>query len=86
MCRENKTIFFSLENDLACTDKKTIFAISMGLTILYPRFGIIFLLVALLVGLSRIILIAHYPSDVVFGAYLGLSTAILLKRYYLDKQ
>jgi membrane-associated phospholipid phosphatase len=58
----------------------------MGLTILYPRFGIIFLLVALLVGLSRIILIAHYPSDVVFGAYLGLSTAILLKRYYLDKQ
>lgn len=65
---------------------QTIFAISMGLTILFPRFGIIFLLAAILVGFSRIILIAHYPSDVIFGAYLGLSTALLLKRYYLDKR
>ncbi|MAQ78373.1 MAG: phosphatase PAP2 family protein, partial [Rhodospirillaceae bacterium] len=32
--------------------------------------------------ISRIVLLAHFPSDVIFGAYLGIVTAILLNRYY----
>ena len=41
---------------------------------------------AVLVGISRVVLIAHYPSDVLFGAYLGIATAILAKRHYFDKR
>ena len=65
---------------------QTIFAITIGLTLLYPRLGIFLVPLAILVGISRVVLIAHYPSDVLFGAYLGIATAILVKRYYFDKR
>ena len=82
----NPLNFNIAHNSFPSGHTQTIFAITAALTILYPRLGIVFFSIAVLVGISRIILIAHYPSDVIFGAYLGLSTAILVRRYYLDKR
>jgi membrane-associated phospholipid phosphatase len=82
----NPLNFNIAHNSFPSGHTQTIFAITAALTILYPRLGIVFFSIAILVGGSRIILIAHYPSDVIFGAYLGLSTAILVSRYYLDKR
>ena len=65
---------------------QTIFAITIGLTLLYPRLGIFLVPLAVSVGISRVVLIAHYPSDVLFGAYLGMATAILVKRHYFDRK
>jgi membrane-associated phospholipid phosphatase len=45
---------------------------------LYPRWGPVLYGVAVLVGLSRVIRGAHYPSDVVAGAALGVLTAWLM--------
>ncbi|WP_366927996.1 phosphatase PAP2 family protein [Sulfurovum sp.] len=41
----------------------------------------LFIVLALMIGLSRILLTAHYPSDVLFGAFIGIMTAIWMYNY-----
>jgi membrane-associated phospholipid phosphatase len=54
------------------------FAGSMALALLYPRLAWPALVVALGCGFTRIASGAHYPSDVVAGAMLGIITALAL--------
>lgn len=65
----------------------TIGALFMALAILMPRFRVILLTVGIWFGMSRIIVDAHYPSDVIaglsFGAWFSLMTAIVFSRYGL---
>ena len=82
----NPLNFNIAHNSFPSGHTQTIFAITIGLTLLYPRLGIFLVPLAVLVGISRVVLIAHYPSDVLFGAYLGIATAILVKRHYFDKR
>ncbi|MDG2284532.1 MAG: phosphatase PAP2 family protein [Alphaproteobacteria bacterium] len=63
---------------------QTIVSICFALYLVYPRYAALYLILAGLVGLSRIAIVAHYPSDVIGGAYLAICTAILIKRHYLD--
>jgi len=69
-------------NSFPSGHSQTIFSICVALSIIYPRHLILLLLLAIMVGVSRIMILAHFPSDVIFGAYLGIVTAILLNRYY----
>ncbi len=82
----NPLNFNIAHNSFPSGHTQTIFAISIGLTLLYPRLGIFLVPLAVSVGISRVVLIAHYPSDVLFGAYLGMATAILVKRHYFDRK
>jgi len=61
----------------------TICSLAFALSVLYPRWRLLWLSVALLVCLSRVVIGAHYPSDVLMGAYVGIFTAILLRRWPL---
>ncbi|MHB8066874.1 MAG: phosphatase PAP2 family protein [Desulfobaccales bacterium] len=45
----------------------------------------LFLSLATLIGLSRILLTDHYPSDVLFGAYIGICTALWTYKYFFIK-
>jgi lipid A 4'-phosphatase len=49
----------------------TVAALAMGLYLLWPRGLALYLVVALLVAASRIIITAHYVSDVLMGAVVG---------------
>lgn len=61
---------------------------SMGLAVFfsrfYPRVGLTILVVALIIGLSRVYLGVHYPGDVLagyaWGGVCGLTVAALIKR------
>ncbi len=57
-----------------------IFAIMTALAVLLPRGRVFFFAVAGLVGLSRVALTAHYPSDVLFGAFIGIFSALWVAR------
>lgn len=60
-----------------------IFSIMTALSMLFPRGRILFLIIAVLVGISRIAVTAHYPSDVLFGAFIGVFSALWI--YQLRK-
>jgi undecaprenyl-diphosphatase len=54
----------------------TAFAAAVLLSLRYPRGAAVFFGLAVLVGLSRVVLGSHFPSDVVAGAVLGSVTAL----------
>lgn len=49
------------------------FAVAAFVFMLHRRWGLFALVVAALIGLSRVALGVHYPSDVVAGAILGMA-------------
>ncbi len=61
------------------------FSIMTSLSMLYRRFTYLFIAVAVLIGASRIIVTAHYPSDVVFGAFIGVFSALWVYKYLFIK-
>jgi len=54
------------------------FAIAFAVLAFSRRGGLVFLAAATLIGLSRIALGMHYPSDVVAGALVGWAAAMLV--------
>jgi undecaprenyl-diphosphatase len=54
------------------------FALAVALTIRWPKLGPFVLPLAALIGLSRIVVGAHYPTDVAAGALLGSAVAIVV--------
>lgn len=55
-------------------------------SMLVPRLRPLFLLGALTIGVSRVIVGAHYPSDVAAGLLLGLWTAIATAFFFARRQ
>lgn len=58
-----------------------IWTVAVSLILIYPRFLIIYLVTAILVSFSRVMLNQHFVSDVIFGAYLGAVVPILINSY-----
>lgn len=53
---------------------------SVSLAVMYPRLRVFALVMAVLVGVCRVVLNSHYPSDVVVGATLGYLMATAAHR------
>ena len=58
------------------------FAMAVSLGWMAPRLRWPLLGLALLIAISRVVISAHYPSDVIAGAGLGTASAILLRRAF----
>lgn len=61
------------------------FSILTALSFLYRKFTVVFISIATLIGASRVAVTAHYPSDVVFGAFIGIFTAAWTYKYFFLK-
>jgi undecaprenyl-diphosphatase len=80
---------FSLESVLASFPSghtTTVFAVFGALSLLSPRLGLASLLLAIPVAASRIIVGAHYPSDVAGGLFLGLASALIVARIFARRR
>lgn len=61
------------------------FSLLTALSLLHRRFTVVFLFLAALIGISRIALTDHYPSDVLFGAFIGVFTALWTYKHFFIK-
>jgi len=68
-------------NSLPSGHATTVFAIATTCSIFWPKYRIPFFIFAAIVALSRLVLTAHYLSDVLAGACVGTITAIVMKRF-----
>lgn len=64
----------------------TAFAVAMALGALWPRARPLLWLYALVIAASRVIIAAHYPSDVIAGACVGGFGALLVRNYFAARR
>ena len=60
------------------------FSFFTALSLLFRQYRIIFVSIAIAIGLSRVVVTAHYPSDVLFGAFVGIMVALWLDNYFIN--
>jgi undecaprenyl-diphosphatase len=60
----------------------TAFAVLVAFGTLWPRARTVLLVYALLIAISRVVVIAHYPTDVFVGAVVGVAGAMMVRRYF----
>lgn len=61
------------------------FAAMTALVIIFPRYDVMWLAIAVLVALSRVITTVHYLSDAVAGSWLAICVTIALARAFRSK-
>ena len=75
------TVHWSM-NSFPSGHGQTIFAAMTAFAVILPRLHPLWLVIAVLVAASRVIISVHYLSDVVMGAYCGAVGTILLARLF----
>jgi len=60
----------------------TSFALMVAVSSLWPRARTYALIYALMIAVSRIVVTAHYPTDVAMGALLGIAGALMVRRWF----
>ena len=59
----------------------TICSLAFALSVLFPRLRWLWIILAFLVCVSRVVIGAHYLSDVLMGAYIGIFVTFLLRKW-----
>ncbi len=61
------------------------FALAMVIFFFYKKWGIVFFVSAILIGLARIIAGVHWPIDVLGGAIIGILSSFFIYKIFLTK-
>jgi undecaprenyl-diphosphatase len=64
----------------------TAFAVLVAFGTLWPRARTVLLIYALLIATSRVMVMAHYPTDVLAGALVGIGGAVMVRRYFAQRR
>ena len=60
----------------------TAFSVLVAFGVLWPRARPVLLVYALLIVVSRVVVTAHYPTDVLAGALVGSVGVLMVRRYF----
>src|SRR5260370_10839807 len=58
------------------------FALAFAVSAVWPRAGPVMMVYAVLIAVSRLVLLAHHPSDVVAGAFIGVIRAMCVRYWF----
>lgn len=64
----------------------TAFALAFAVSALWPRLRLVMLIYALLIVMTRLVLLAHHPSDVVAGALVGVIGAMFVRYWFAARR
>ncbi|HEY4986705.1 MAG TPA: phosphatase PAP2 family protein [Bradyrhizobium sp.] len=64
----------------------TAFALAFGVAAIWPRTRVIMAVYAVLIAMTRLVLLAHHPSDVVAGAVLGVLGALMARYWFAARR
>jgi undecaprenyl-diphosphatase len=64
----------------------TAFALAFAVSALWPRARAAMIVYALLIAASRLVLLAHHPSDVVAGALVGVVGAMAVRYWFAARR
>jgi len=67
-----------LVNSFPSGHATTAFSVYVALALVFPKFKYFFIVIAILIASSRVLLTAHYFSDIIIGAMIGTFTSIFL--------
>lgn len=80
--------FFNREwgmNSFPSGHSQAAFAAMTALMIVFPRYDIFWMIIAVLVALSRVVTTVHYLSDAVAGSWLAICVTVSLARMMRDR-
>jgi membrane-associated phospholipid phosphatase len=64
----------------------TAFALAFAVSSLWPRARVAMTVYAILIAVSRLVLLAHHPSDVVAGALIGVIGAMFVRYWFAARR
>jgi membrane-associated phospholipid phosphatase len=64
----------------------TAFALAFAVSAVWPRARLAMIIYALLIAISRLVLLAHHPSDVVAGAMVGVVGAMFVRYWFAARR
>jgi membrane-associated phospholipid phosphatase len=64
----------------------TAFALAFAVSALWPRARVAMLLYAIVIAATRLVLLAHHPSDVVAGALVGVIGAMFVRYWFAARR
>lgn len=62
------------------------FALAIALYFTHRKWAPYFIIVAVLIGIARVIAGVHYPSDIIAGALLAWVTVVVIRKYLLPEK
>jgi membrane-associated phospholipid phosphatase len=74
--------YFSLPSAHAVTA----FALAFGVAAIWPRTRVVMAVYAVVILTTRLVLLAHHPSDVVAGAVIGVVGALMVRYWFAARQ
>jgi membrane-associated phospholipid phosphatase len=81
--------FFHIKNSLTSFPSghsTTAMGVVVGLGILFPKFRLPLFLLGVSIMISRVVIVRHYPSDIMMGGLLGALTSVVLYEYYFKER
>ena len=81
--------FFHIKNSLTSFPSghsTTAMGVVVGLGILFPKFRLPLFLLGVSIMISRVVIVRHYPSDIMIGGLLGALTSLFLYEYYFKER
>jgi membrane-associated phospholipid phosphatase len=64
----------------------TSFALAFAVTAVWPRARVVMAVYAVLIAASRLVLLAHHPSDVAAGALIGVAGAMFVRYWFAARR
>jgi membrane-associated phospholipid phosphatase len=64
----------------------TSFALAFAVTAIWPSARVAMIVYAVLIAISRLVLLAHHPSDVVAGALIGVAGAMFVRYWFAARR